>query len=338
MACSSSWSRPKLTLLAMSLTRATSLVRISSPVTRHHAVRAAPRHVLARDAAVGRCRPRPRPSAGRSSWPWSMARVVSSMSRTTPRRMPALRSTPTPRIRAPRLAGVARHLGDDGHHLGGAEIERRDQPLGLGAHARRPADDHLAGEAPIEFRNAPPCPGERLLHRHHRSNVLRGNIRAEPEAPAAHLEHHVRPRPASRRPIRANRSGSTSRTRASTRVTTAIAAGRDQRQVRRRAQPDRTAAPAHRASSSASPSPRLASATGGASATVDPQRARAAAGCTSAADHAGHRVAPGAQAARGSSNTLAVGRQPERVDHRRRIKILQSGDLDPPHPEERRAR
>jgi hypothetical protein len=33
MACSSSWSRPKLMLLAMSLTRATSLVRISSPVT-----------------------------------------------------------------------------------------------------------------------------------------------------------------------------------------------------------------------------------------------------------------------------------------------------------------
>ena len=73
-----------------------------------------------------------------------------------------------------------------------------DQPLGLGAHARGPADDHLAGEPSVELLVCPPAPGERLLHRHHRSNVLRGNLCAEPEAPPPDLEYHVRPHPPGR--------------------------------------------------------------------------------------------------------------------------------------------
>ena len=68
-----------------------------------------------------------------------------------------------------------------------------------------------------------------------------------------------------------------------------------------------------------------------------PDRSRAfpaAAGRTSADAHARHRVRPGAASGAGSSKTLAVGSQLERADHLGRIKILQSGNLHPPDPEE----
>ena len=72
----------------MSLTRATSLVRISSPVTDTTPCELRAGHVLARDAAVDRADLDARHPLRRRFIALAMARVVSSMSRTTPRRTP----------------------------------------------------------------------------------------------------------------------------------------------------------------------------------------------------------------------------------------------------------
>src|ERR1043166_3326382 len=98
MAWSSSWSRPKLTLLATSLTRATSPVRISLPVTETTPweLRAA----MCSPATPQYTVPTSTPAmswASRIALP--TARVISSMSRTTPRRTPVVRSIATPRMR-----------------------------------------------------------------------------------------------------------------------------------------------------------------------------------------------------------------------------------------------
>ena len=124
-----------------------------------------------------------------------MARVVSSMSRTTPRRMPAVFSEADAEDPGARVARVARHLGDGARRPWWSRGRARRPAAGAERSCARPADDHLAGEASIEFLIRPPAPGERLLHRHHRSNVLRGNLCAEPEAPPPDLEYHVRPHP-----------------------------------------------------------------------------------------------------------------------------------------------
>ena len=175
---------------------------------------------------------------------------------------------------------------------------------------RRPADDHLAGEASVEFLIGPPLPGERLLHRHHRSNVLRGNLRAEPEAPPLDLEHHVRPHP----PCRA-RSGRTGRDRSpAPRASTRRDHARRRRPPaagRARSAAGRTEAPCPARPAAPAPSPRLASATGTASSTAISSVPGSRRPHLGRLDARASR-APAARAARGSSNTLAVGRELER--------------------------
>ena len=130
------------------------------------------------------------------------------MSRTTPRRIPPLRSTPRPENLGPRIPRVAGHFGDDRHHLGGAKIQRGDEPLGLAGSRSRPANDHLTREPSVELPVVSPQPGQIFRHRHHRSYVLRRNLRTEPESPSVELEHHVAlDPPAPRRSGRTGRDG-----------------------------------------------------------------------------------------------------------------------------------
>ena len=129
MACSSSCSLPSGTLDATSLTRATSPVRISPPVTDTTPVEVCPATCSPPmpQYTVPTSTPAIRSASFIAFW---MARVVSSIPRTTPRRTPAQRSNPTPSMRVRGDALVALDLGDDGGDLGSAEIERRDQPGG----------------------------------------------------------------------------------------------------------------------------------------------------------------------------------------------------------------
>ncbi len=52
-----------------------------------------------------------------------MARVASSMSRTTPRRTPWVRSTPIPSTLADGMPGIARGFGDGRRDLGCAKVD-----------------------------------------------------------------------------------------------------------------------------------------------------------------------------------------------------------------------
>ena len=202
-----------------------------------------------------------------------MARVVSSMSRTTPRRMPALRSTPTPEDPAPGVPRVAGHLGDERHRPWSSRGRARRPAAAAGRSCPRPADDHLAGEPPVELLVRAPLPGEGLLHRRHRSNVLRRKPGAEPEPPSVRPRRPRRDRPATRRRSARTAPGSNSlrpRQRARDQPRRRRSAPAD----RARSRADRRAAPRPRASTIASRSPfgverhrlRLVQ--------LDPQRAR----------------------------------------------------------------
>ena len=65
-----------------------------------------------------------------------MARVVSSMSRTTPAPDAGAALDPDAQDPAARVPWIAGDFRDEGDRLGGAEVEGGDQALGLGAHAR----------------------------------------------------------------------------------------------------------------------------------------------------------------------------------------------------------
>ena len=130
------------------------------------------------------------------------------MSRTTPRRMPALRSTPRPRIRQPASRGSPVTSAMSATTLVEPRSSAATSRCGC---ALMPAPSRTItwpANRPSSSLVRASLPGEVLLHRRHRSNVLRRKPGAEPE-PAVR-----RPRtPRRDRPATPRRSARTARDR-----------------------------------------------------------------------------------------------------------------------------
>ena len=304
---------------------------------RHHAVGAAPRHVLARDAAVDRAHFDAGHALGALHRLVDGAGGLFDVAHHAAADPARCAPTPTPRIRRPGLPRIAGDLGDHGDDLGGAEIERRHQPLRLCAHAPPPADDHLTGEPSVELPALPPLSGRDPAPPPSPLECPPPKLRRRTRAAAPRTSSTTSgPHPPRRVDPREQRRDRAPVTRASTPATSAIAAASTGRSGRRgeriegqhparrvhQRQPVALAAPAR-----PGPPPSTRSAASPAAAGRPPPSAR-----------------PGMPAARAPSGARIVEHARLRRELRAHrctlaaIKILQSDQLHPPDPEEIQAR
>src|SRR5690606_28028520 len=100
---------------------------------RSHAVRAASGHMFAGDAAVDSAYLDPRHALRVTHRLGDGSRRIFDVAYDSASDSGGALDADSENLRA-HVARVALHLRDDGHHLGRAEVERRDQPLGVAAH------------------------------------------------------------------------------------------------------------------------------------------------------------------------------------------------------------